>query len=186
VGKNHEVTHYAMSPPPPHIISSLLRPNIFLSAVLSNNLSPRSFPNVTAYRTIKQKMHCKFNVMFFEGSIIQCFSPRVVSVSSVQIFCPAVLFPNIPRLYRYVRTVFKISLLQTKYKFALSYNFKTLFNAKVNTRLLFCKLFIWDIQVSFDVFQLFLRHKLPILESGMLAVVGLMNSACYIAKVIMR
>ena len=180
-----------MQCPPSLVTSSILTPNIFLSAVLSKNLSPYSFPNVTAYLRIKHEMHCKINgwpplVMSLERSIIQCFVPRTVSVSSDQIFCQALLFPNALRLYIYARKVLKISSQQTKYKFTLSYHFKTLFTAKVNTRLLFCKLFIWDIQVSFAVFQLLLRHKLPILESGMLAVVGLMNSACYIANVIMR
>lgn len=33
------------------------------------------------------------------------------------------------------------------------------------------------------MYSTFLRHKLPILESGMLAVVGLMNSASYTANV---
>ena len=33
------------------------------------------------------------------------------------------------------------------------------------------------------MYSTFLRYKLPILESGMLAVVGLMNSASYIANV---
>ena len=168
--------------------------NVISSSVLYTPTISAHFlsEGVTTYHRIKHEMHSKISmwlplVMSLERSVIQWFVPRVVSVSSVQIYRRALLLPNILRLYIQARTVFKISLLQTKYKFTLSHHFKTLFTAKVNTRLLFCKLFIWDIQVSFAVFQLFfLRHKLHILESGMLAVVGLMNSACYIANVIMR